>query len=61
MLGYYYIERHLKRELASLLFFDEYMDKTREKRSRLVVKAQVSDSAIKKRNTGTTEDGHPVT
>jgi len=59
MLGYY-MEWHLKRELAPLLFIDEHKDKAKEKRTTPVGKAQVSDSAIKKQNTRTTEDGHPV-
>ena len=56
----YYIEWHLKHELTPLLLVDEYKDKAKEKRNTPVVKAKVSDSAIKKQNTGTTEDVHPA-
>ncbi|MCY4562364.1 MAG: transposase [Flavobacteriaceae bacterium] len=59
MLGYH-MEWHLKRKLAPLLFIDEHKDKAKEKRTTPVGKAQVSDSAIKKQNSRTTEDSHPV-
>ncbi|MCY4561926.1 MAG: hypothetical protein OXC03_06445, partial [Flavobacteriaceae bacterium] len=44
----YYMEWHLKRELAPLLFIDEHKDKGKAKRTTPVGKAQISDSAIKK-------------
>ena len=51
---------HLKHELAHLWFLDKHKDKDKEKRNTPAVKERVSDSAIKKQNSRTTEDGHPV-
>ena len=58
MLGYY-MEWHLKRELAPLLFIYKHKDKGKAKRTTPVGKAQVSDSAIKKQNSRTTELNFP--
>ena len=50
----------MKHELAHLWFVDKHKDKAKEKRNTPAGKERVSDSAIKKQNSRTTEDGHPV-
>jgi len=49
LLGYY-IQWHLKHELAHLWFVDKHKDKAKEKWNTPAGKERVSDSAIKKQN-----------
>ena len=56
----YYVEWHLRRRLAPLLFEDDDRSQARAKRSSPVQPAQVSDRAKAKADTKTTPDGFPV-
>ena len=55
----YYVEWHMKKMLASVLFNDEELDDLRWTRDP-VAKAEPSRSAKKKKATGKTPDGHTV-
>jgi len=56
----YYIEWHMRRDLAPLLFDDDDKDAAQRKRSSIVEPAQRSDKAQRKAATKRTEDGQPV-
>ena len=56
----YYVEWHLRRRLAPLLFEDDDREQARAKRTSPVQPAQVSDRAKAKADTKTTPDGFPV-
>ena len=56
----WYVEWHMRRRLAPLLFEDDDREAARRKRSSPVEKAEVSDSARAKATTKTTPDGLPV-
>ena len=56
----YYVEWHLRRRLAPLLFEDDDRSQARAKRSSPVQPAQVSDRAKAKADTKATPDGFPV-
>lgn len=55
----YYVEWHLRRAWAPLLFADEELEEERDTRDP-VVPAQASASAMAKKKTRRTSDGHPV-
>ncbi len=55
----YYVEWHMRRALAPLLFEDEELDVLRYTRDP-VAKAETSESAKRKKARLTTEDGFPV-
>jgi Transposase DDE domain len=55
----YYVEWHMRRALAPLLFHDEDLDADRRRRDP-VAPAQPSPSARRKKNTKRTDDGLPV-
>lgn len=55
----YYVEWHMRKALAPLLFDDEELDEQRKKRDP-VAPARQSASARKKKTTGLTPDGFPV-
>jgi transposase len=55
----YYVEWHMRRALAPLLFEDEELDVLRYTRDP-VAKAETSESAKRKKSRLTTEDGFPV-
>ena len=56
----YYVEWHMRRSLAPLLFDDEDRDQAETKRKSVVAPAERSDSAIAKDQTKQTRDGLPV-
>jgi hypothetical protein len=56
----YYLEWHMRKALAPLLFDDTDQAAGEAKRSSVVAKAQRSPSALRKQNTGATPDGLPV-
>ena len=56
----YYLEWHLRRGLAPLMFEDDDREGGRKKRSSPVEKAQISDSAKRKSDTKKTEEGFCV-
>ena len=55
----YYVEWHLRKDLAPVLFHDEELDEARWTRDP-VAKAEASQSAKDKKNTKTTKEGWPV-
>ena len=55
------VEWYLRQRLAPILFEDHYREGAEAKRTSLVQKAEVSDSAKQKADTATTQDGLPVT
>jgi hypothetical protein len=56
----YYLEGHMRRALAPLLFDDTDKDAAEAARQSVVAKAQRSRGAIRKQTTGITPDGLPV-
>jgi transposase len=56
----YYLEWHMRRKLAPLLFDDTDKDAADAARDSVVAKAQRSPAAIRKQTTGVTPDGMPV-
>ena len=56
----YYLEWHMRQKLAPLLFDDTDKAAAEAARKSVVAPAQRSPAAIRKQNTGTTEDGLPV-
>ena len=56
----YYLEWHMRQKLAPLLFDDADKDAAEAARKSVVALAQRSPAAIRKQNTGTTQDGLPV-
>ena len=56
----WYVEWHLRRRLAPLLFEDDDREGARAQRTSPVQKAEVSDRARAKANTKSTSDGFPV-
>ena len=56
----YYLEWHMRQKLAPLLFDDTDKDAAEAARNSVVAPAQRSPEAIRKQNTGTTQDGLPV-
>ncbi len=56
----YYIEWHMRRALAPMLFDDEDKSGAASKRASIVAPAQRSDSALEKAATKNTRDGLPV-
>ena len=56
----YYVEWHMRRSLAPLLFDDEDRDQAEAKRKSVVAPAERSDSALAKDRTKQTRDGLPV-
>ena len=56
----YYVEWHMRRALAPLLFDDEDPDAAEAARASIVAPAQVSESAKKKARSKRTAHGHPV-
>jgi len=56
----YYVEWHMKRSLAPLLFFDDDLAQAKAKRTSIVAPAVRSDRALKKRGRKRTEDGFTV-
>jgi transposase len=56
----YYLEWHMRRSLAPLLFDDTDKDAAEAARESVVAKARRSPAAIKKQTTGVTPDGMPV-
>ena len=56
----YYVEWHMRRRLAPLLFEDDDREAARRQRATPVEKAQVSPSARRKAKTKVTPDGLPV-
>jgi len=56
----YYVEWHMRRALAPLLFDDEHKDEAETLRESVVAKAQRSPQAKKKDNTKRNADGEPV-
>jgi hypothetical protein len=56
----YYLEWHMRRNLAPLLFDDTDKDAAEAARESVVAKAQRSPAAIKKQTTGVTQEGTPV-
>ena len=56
----YYVEWHLRRRLAPLLFEDDDRQQARAKRTSPVQPAQISDRAKAKADTKTTAEGFPV-
>jgi transposase len=56
----YYLEWHMRRKLAPLLFDDADKDAAEAARESVVAKAQRSPAAIRKQTTGVTPDGTPV-
>jgi transposase len=56
----YYVEWHMRRRLAPMLYDDADKDAAEALRSSIVAKAQRSPSAIAKQTCGTTPDGLPV-
>jgi transposase len=56
----YYLEWHMRRCLAPMLFDDTDKDEAEALRSSVVAQAQRSKAAVKKQTTGVTPDGLPV-
>jgi transposase len=56
----YYVDWHMRRDLAPLLFKDEHPEEAAAQRDSIVAKAQRSPSARSKASTKRTEDGHQV-
>ncbi len=56
----YYVEWHLRRRLAPLLFEDDDRQQARAKRTSPVQPARISDRAKAKADTKTTAEGFPV-
>jgi transposase len=56
----FYVEWHMRRALAAMLFDDDDKHAAREKRRSAVAKAQRSDRALSKIALKTTDDGTPV-
>ena len=56
----YYLEWHMRQKLAPLLFDDTDKDAAEAARKTVVAPAQRSPAAIRKQNTGITQDGLPV-
>jgi len=56
----YYVEWHMRKALAPLLFDDEDQHTAKTQRSSVVAPAQRSDSALQKARRKRTEDGYPV-
>jgi transposase len=56
----YYLEWHMRRKLAPLLFDDTDKDAAEASRKSVVASARRSPEAIRKQNTGVTRDGLPV-
>ena len=56
----YYVEWHMRRALAPMLFDDEYKEEAQAQRLSVVAKARRSPQAQAKAQRGLTEDGTPV-
>src|SRR6201981_149315 len=56
----YYLEWHMRRRLAPMLYDDTDNDAGEAQRSSIVAKAERSPAAVTKQTTGRTEDGLPV-
>jgi hypothetical protein len=56
----YYLEWHMRRKLAPLLFDDTDKEAAEASRKSVVASARRSPEAIRKQNTGVTSDGLPV-
>jgi hypothetical protein len=56
----YYLEWHMRRRLAPMLYDDTDKDAGEAQRSSIVAKAERSPAAVTKQTTGRTEDGLPV-
>src|SRR5580693_1577567 len=56
----YYLEWHMRRKLAPMLYDDTDKDAAEAQRSSVVAKAERSPAAVTKQTTGRTEDGLPV-
>jgi hypothetical protein len=56
----YYLEWHMRRSLAPMLFDDTDKEAAEALRSSVVAQAQRSKAAVKKQTTGVTPDGLPV-
>ena len=56
----YYVEWHLRRAWAELLFEDDDRSQARAARSSVVARAERSEKALSKAQTRRTEDGWPV-
>jgi hypothetical protein len=56
----YYLEWHMRRKLAPMLFDDTDKQAAEAARSSVVAPAQRSEAAIRKQTTGVTPDGLPV-
>ena len=56
----YYLEWHMRQQLAPMLFDDTDKDAAEAARSSIVAPAQRSEAAIRKQTTGVTPDGLPV-
>ena len=56
----YYVEWHMRKALAPLLFDDEDQHTAKTQRSSVVAPAQRSDSALQKARRKRTKDGYPV-
>jgi len=56
----YYVEWHMRRALAPMLFDDEDRDRAEARRRSVVAPARVSESAERKARTKRTESGHAV-
>jgi transposase len=56
----YYLEWHMRRRLAPMLFDDTDPEEAKARRRSVVAQAQQSKAAIKKQTTGMTPDGLPV-
>ena len=56
----YYLEWHMRQELAPMLFDDTDKGAAEAARASVVAPAQRSEAAIRKQTTGVTPDGLPV-
>jgi transposase len=56
----YYLEWHMRRHLAPMLFDDTHKEEAEAQPRSVVAQAQRSKAAVKKQTTGLTEDGLPV-
>jgi hypothetical protein len=56
----YYLEWHMRRRLAPMLYDDTDKDAAEAQRSSVIAKAERSPAAVTKQTTGRTEDGLPV-
>ena len=56
----YYLEWHMRRRLAPMLYDDTDKDAAEAQRASVVAKAERSPAAVTKQTTGRTEDGLPV-